>query len=215
MGSIGSGPRECITGRCKADELLEIDIRTWSRRGLLSGESSFLWSWDLGLENPTSIRVAPRTNHLNISYRLKINQSDRVVHNKLWISSSPCHFGGTRPWFLCPICNKRVAILYIGQCIACRTCCRASYSCQHEDKSLRCWRRAKKLRTKLGANLMTAAVFIEKPKGMHWHRYESIVAAITHYEKKAFEHPPEWLRKLAKDGLSSQTDLWIQANQGN
>ena len=207
VGGIGSGFGEGITDRYKTDELFEIDIRIWSRRGLLSGESSFLWSWDIGFDDQACIRVAPGTNHLIISYRLKIKQFDRVVHNEVWISSTPCHFGGMRPWFLCPICNKRVAVLYVGERIACRTCCRASYSCQYEDKSLRCWRRARKLRAELGrGNVIIPAVSIEKPKGMHWHRYESIVAAINHYEKKATEHPPEWLRTLAKLVLSSQTD---------
>src|SRR5215472_1990244 len=46
------------------------------------------------------------------------------------IEWTPCNYGGTRPWFLCPRrgCGRRVAILYCDSDFGCRTCRRLTYN---------------------------------------------------------------------------------------
>lgn len=44
---------------------------------------------------------------------------------KVWLTTTPCNFGGKRYWFLCPICYYRVGVLYLPRGdvrFACRHC---------------------------------------------------------------------------------------------
>lgn len=50
-------------------------------------------------------------------------------YNLLFIRSKT-GFGGTRFWFSCPMCNKRVGVLYkhpVSQNLGCRKCLRLDY----------------------------------------------------------------------------------------
>ncbi len=65
----------------------------------------------------------------------------------------PCNFGGSRPWFACPHCWARVAVLYLrwaGFC--CRPFARVAYYAQSEDPLDRSWRVQQKAEGKLGKN---------------------------------------------------------------
>ncbi len=46
--------------------------------------------------------------------------------------SSDTNFGGKRLWFLCPLCSRRVAVLYlhpISKQLSCRMCTGLPYKC--------------------------------------------------------------------------------------
>jgi hypothetical protein len=46
------------------------------------------------------------------------------------LNKSDTGFGGTRFWFSCPLCNKRVGVLYrhpTSQILGCRSCLRLDY----------------------------------------------------------------------------------------
>lgn len=45
-------------------------------------------------------------------------------------TTTPCFFGGERYWFLCPLCSKRVAILYQIDSFGCRNCHNLMYASQ-------------------------------------------------------------------------------------
>jgi hypothetical protein len=51
------------------------------------------------------------------------------------IERTPCHVGGSRPWFICPAlgCGRRVAILYGGGIFACRLCFQLAYASAREE----------------------------------------------------------------------------------
>lgn len=54
------------------------------------------------------------------------------------LSRSKTGFGGTRFWFSCPICNKRVGVLYrhpVSQILACRKCLGLDYR-KHRYKGM-------------------------------------------------------------------------------
>lgn len=82
------------------------------------------------------------------------------------IVRTPCHLGGSRPWFSCPVvsCGRRVAILYGGGIFACRHCHRLAYGSSREDMSDRTMRRADRLRERLGWESGIANGHGEKPK---------------------------------------------------
>lgn len=92
-----------------------------------------------------------------------------------------CNYGGERPWFICPHCNKKVGRLYLKEgYFRCRTCQNLNYEIQQEDKSDRSIKsldnKIFKIQKKLNTNQNVNNVLnIPKPKGMHYSTYESLL----------------------------------------
>lgn len=94
------------------------------------------------------------------------------------IEWQPCRFGGFRPWFLCPDCGRRAAVLYLlheqPKCVRCR---RLAYPSQSLDEFDRSWRRTRKLEARIGCNNFMTEVPI-KPKWMHWETFAGCVGQL-------------------------------------
>lgn len=85
------------------------------------------------------------------------------------IERTPCHLGGSRPWFICPSCGRRCAILYP---VKCRLCLRLHYASERKGQLDRKFQKAERLRARLGQRKGgIAAPFPPKPKLMRWHTY--------------------------------------------
>ena len=82
--------------------------------------------------------------------RFQYTQTDRHTNDKtdldykVRLTWTPCHFGGRRWWFICPLvvngqaCNKRVGVLYFssGKYFGCRHCNNLTYeSCKESHKN--------------------------------------------------------------------------------
>jgi len=68
--------------------------------------------------------------HLTIWYA-----SPEVTKMQVRLDRTSCHFGGYRLWFLCPRCDARAAILYLGtDQFECRLCLRLTYQSQNESR---------------------------------------------------------------------------------
>ena len=107
---------------------------------------------------------------------------------------TPCHFGGSRPWFVCPgivngvPCGRRVGKLYgPGRYFLCRHCYRLAYQSQREQPHERALRRANSIRMRLGGEPGMLCPFPEKPKGMHWRTYERLRQRVRDAEMVAEE----------------------------
>jgi len=60
------------------------------------------------------------------------------MRHKVLLTTTPCYFGGRRYWFLCPKCERRVAVIYgIGKCFECRSCANVAYRSQFEGGDIR------------------------------------------------------------------------------
>jgi hypothetical protein len=64
------------------------------------------------------------------------------LNYRVEIVSTPCHFGGKRYWFICPLvrggvpCRRRVGVLYgAGKYYGCRRCHDLAYQSQQETHS--------------------------------------------------------------------------------
>lgn len=91
---------------------------------------------------------------------------DRVLVSGVWVrtTTTPCHLGGHRCWFLCPACGRRCAILYPRQC---RKCINGRYAVESMTPLDRKITKAIALRARLGQLTGgTLAPFPEKPKRM-------------------------------------------------
>jgi hypothetical protein len=96
-----------------------------------------------------------------------------LAGNTVRLEWTLCRFGGHRPWWLCPVagCGRRVALLYAGRALACRTCSGLAYRSQRETTPDRAIRRADDLRKLLGWKPGIAHPSGEKPKGMQWRTF--------------------------------------------
>lgn len=100
------------------------------------------------------------------------------VRQAITLAYTPCHYGGSKPWFLCPQCGRRVAVLVLGgQFFLCRHCYHLPYASQCETPLDRGYRKVRKIHEKVGANLNLTAPIRNKPKGMHWRTFERLCAA--------------------------------------
>jgi hypothetical protein len=94
------------------------------------------------------------------------------------ITWTACHFGGRRPWFVCPHCGRRNAAIYIaGEYVACRHCLGLAYASQQESVRQRGLMKAQKIRMSLGGSPSMIEKFPDRPKGTHQTTFERLRAA--------------------------------------
>ncbi len=174
MGGFGSGRQ---SQRATTEELQMIDIRVWHREGLLIPGIRFQNLWH---QFPTNTGYADVKVHRNcVQICRPKNFADRsagIIDYTVSIDRTPCHFGGTRPWFICPNmdCGHRVAILYADSIYACRRCYDLAYQSQRESASDRAERQAAKIRRRLGWDPGIFDAEGGKPKGMHWKTFDTL-----------------------------------------
>lgn len=96
----------------------------------------------------------------------------KSMQQRIKVLNTPCTYGGARPWFACPTCGARVAILYmrLGR-FQCRACARVAYRSQSEDECGRSWLRQQKAEAQLRGRW-------KRPKGMHRATYERLQGVV-------------------------------------
>ena len=102
---------------------------------------------------------------------------------------------------LCPGagCGRRVALLYgPRKYFLCRHCYDLVYESQRENRMNRALCRAQTIRERLGGSANMTKPFPEKPKGMHWERYERLWWEHQEAEMKQLARMREWLDRLGK-----------------
>lgn len=164
--------------KVKAEQLQRVDVRTWAKCGLLGSAGAFSWAWDRGGDPTGSIGVYVESKAaLSLRYTFTTKGEERDVCERINIANTACNFGGTRAWFCCPRCPKRVAVLYIrtGR-FACRHCQRVAFSSQSEDAIDRSWRNQRKLEARLGGKW-------QRPTGMRLHTYQRLIDRLASYEE--------------------------------
>ena len=89
-------------------------------------------------------------------------------------TTTPCHFGGYRHWFICPSCSRRVGVLYFGDEPACNRCMRISYASQLSQPIEHTLARLDKVHQRLRWHDALKAT-PPKPKGMHQRTYQQLL----------------------------------------
>lgn len=132
--------------KTEADHITQLSIRDLTKRGILNGMLPCTLRWKneiLGTEKKVDVAVCRRGGKqiCELSYELGNPKTGKNFHQcKVTITTTPCHFGGTRRWFLCSmkkegvLCKKRVAILYLKDALfGCRHCHELTYSSQNKN----------------------------------------------------------------------------------
>jgi hypothetical protein len=116
--------------------------------GLLGGCCGSTLTWTRKLSGHTnSIGIA--VNVLDESYYVKLNYTitardsgEKTDYDyKIQLTTTPCHYGGVRYWFICPLvrnglpCGRRVGTLFLSsgcKYFGCRHCYDLSYESRNE-----------------------------------------------------------------------------------
>jgi hypothetical protein len=152
-----------------------LDIRELKRRDvLLSGKSTtFTITRNGRLVGRLSVMSGP--DGLSWNYQsADPHQEAGSSGGQIEIVDTACHFGSTRPWFRCPLCHKRVAILYFTDSdLICRSCGHFNYASQQLTALDYKLKQVASRRAKLGAGDMFFHKLsrIEKPKHIRYTTY--------------------------------------------
>jgi len=157
MGGYGSGRRGL--GHPTTDSLLFLDIRYMRRAGFFRTApgatyyGSLAWSNRGKPSGNISVTVqgteAAYPPAIELHYRTRAwGETDWTdVDERIPIETTPCHYGGERPWFLCPRCFERRGVLFsVGGRFRCRACHRLAYSSTRETEEDRAARRAREIK---------------------------------------------------------------------
>jgi hypothetical protein len=142
---------------------------------------SWRWSWTHSDEPAGNITVASRETAIELRYRWTPSWGDPQQKSyTVPLDRTPCRYGGSRPWFRCPWCCRRVAVVYglSGDgYFGCRHCLRLAYMSEAESTLERLWRRQRKLEARIGEDY-------ERPKGMRTRTYDRIIGQINDIEER-------------------------------
>lgn len=156
--------------RLTAEQARRIDVRDLARRSLLRSGASFTWSWTRGSESSGNIGVHCYADSMRLAYSADTGDGYRDASQTVRLTRTPCRYGGNRTWLECPICARRVAVLYFRRTrFACRHCQRISYASQNGSATDRVCSRYHKLAAKAEAG---------KPKWQRWATYERLLGRL-------------------------------------
>ena len=186
MGGLGSGRPEGF-GRKTVESYRTIDVNQFNRAGCLSPGWTGGWRWQRDGSTVASIVLQAGHGQLTLVYRMRINGGYwKDVNEAIRIVDSPCRFGGKRPYFVCPACQRRVVKLHIvSGYFRCRDCCSLVHTSQSEAPWYRAIRRANKIRVRLGGEPGINSDFPSRPKGMWQCKYEQLRDEVFEAERFA------------------------------
>ena len=163
------------TAGCIVEASRDVDVRWLQRQGWLhpGTATSISWTDNRTGETVASIGVRTSPDKVVFSYRYsRQGQEWEDVEDPIAVTWTPCNYGGQRPWFICPGCISRVAILYAGgPHFLCRHCYKLTYASQRETWTDRAMRRARRIRQRFDGSLSLLEPFPPKPKWIRWRTY--------------------------------------------
>jgi hypothetical protein len=167
LGGKGSGRWFYPDAKMTTESLHRIEVGVLKRHGCFQpGSEGILYHFKSG---STRISVSFRSAENKITLYCRFNHATgrQVIHQmtSIELDHQPCHFGGSRTWFLCPNCGRRTLALYsVAGLFHCRICHRLTYVSQQSNKIDRLIHKIHKIYEKLGAGNTDVFVLIPKKR---------------------------------------------------
>jgi hypothetical protein len=154
------------------DDSLPLDIRLLQRSVQLRRNWSRSIHWTNGHSKCSVGLTVHGGDFVTISYADGNGGSRFETLDITWTHPN---FGGERPWWTCPNCSRRCAIVYAlgSHPFVCRLCASLTYVTAQSDEFTRATRKSLDRQKRIGWVL--GAPFPSKPKGMHWRTWERLV----------------------------------------
>ena len=127
----------------------------------------------------------PKISKMRVArYGIILELHDRTVPQNIRVSWTGCRFGGARPWFHCPHCDRRVAIVYWTMAAyVCRHCAgNPLYASQTKSAAGRRHFALCKRRLQLGGDAKPGTDLPDRPRRMHRKTYRLLRARIEALE---------------------------------
>jgi hypothetical protein len=190
MGGSSSTRWERRHTRHYTSECLNLDLRRFMPlfRQIPVG---FVWRWTSNRGKESSVGVSlPSRERMIVEYAVTQGQSPpmtmRVTVPLTW---TPCNYGGERPWFRCPACDRRVLVIYAppgGRTFRCRHCHDLAYVSQQSSPHDRLLLRIRNIQRRLGGDPAHLSPWQAPPipKGMRWRTYRRLVEEMSRCERE-------------------------------
>lgn len=182
--------------------LISLDIRILAKSRLLIDGKKFKISWSRNSLVVKRMELFAQNNGLFVR---GLDEGDHPFgrgseRGFLGITYTDCFFGGSRPWFRCPIkdCSRKAAILYYADRLVCRHCVRGFYPSQRANKYERLVDRLNHLKARIGLAPTDDLALARKPKGMHTSSFFELKSEASRLEERCLE---VWCRSY--DALSN------------
>lgn len=157
--------RAVISKKLLADEVHGLDILHLSKKGVFKSGPNMRWTSRWRCRNRESGSIGyyliedfdGNPIALRFIYTVPNNHSGQKesFDYQVFLDATPCHFGGQRWWFICPLrsrrnCLHRSRIIYLtpyNSYFGCRECCELSYECrqQHRNHHHEYWKHVKRM----------------------------------------------------------------------
>jgi len=192
MGGIGSGNWHRWNTQTTVEETKRIDIRYMRNRGFLKPNTHGTLSWSRGGEPNGNINFVTHDDYLQLNFRYKEYGGEwQPMQQKIFFDYTPCHYGNTRQWLVCPKCGKRVAVLCSDSPLfLCRHCHQLPYGSQMEGVIERLRRQRDKIGKRLYEDYQDGFGSIKK-KGIHWATFNRLEKEYfylsEHFENRIFD----------------------------
>jgi hypothetical protein len=184
MGGFGSGR---YGGRPTVESGLTLNINRLIRQGNVvpgfHASGALTWSNVVTGEQIVSIGYEASLLKPDAAWpRLRYSANDNPMDYRVQLTSTPCHYGGRRWWWICPLSGKRVAKLHLppgGTMFAAREEYRLGHRSQRITALDRSHERQRRIYRKLGADYDSFEQGTPpRPKGMHYNTYERLTAEL-------------------------------------
>ena len=170
--------------KVKAEQCLRVDVRVLQRSGLLTPGAFGSSGWSRAGKSAGIIGTRAESDVLWLRYAGRGRPSDHRVK----LERTACTYGGCRPWFACPGCARRAAVLYMcSGAFRCRHCADVAYASQSESEIGRSWSRQEKAEARL------------RRKGIHQTTIDRLVSAIVDCEERREQALAEFLARMRPD----------------
>ena len=163
-----------------------VTIGELQRFGILSGRVG---------HNESGVCFDGRNGDVRLVYRYRSSPTRgwKEVDERVAVTWTPCRYGGRRPWFVCPRCARRFAVLYVVYEPMCRACAGLTYPSQSADPVTRSWNRTTRLERRLAPE-GGAWDGYTKPPGMHCATFSRL--ALAHRAEEERRAQLTWLGLL-------------------
>ncbi len=129
MGGPGSSRWTMTVTRLTIEGLPRLDVRALAKVGALKRGTTTTVIWGTGM----TVRLSVPTNRVTgvqLACQAYVHGEGMIpLGERIWLTWTPCTFGGFRIWFRCPGCGTRCAVLHaLGGCFRCRQCHNIAYA---------------------------------------------------------------------------------------